>query len=166
MYIIETKLNKPYIIYRYNDSSLVSIISINKLYKNIYLINDPREIHTNKFSCAYYNPIPIKPIKPIKPIESIESINPIKYIKVKYSEKQTNTTIDCLLLYKELTYNSIKYIYRKSGEIYAYIIKYKSNNLIYKKNVKFRKNKSQLILLNKLFIHFNFSYSYNIYYLL
>jgi hypothetical protein len=68
------------------------------------------------------------------------------------------------LLYKELTYNSIKYIYRQCGDIYAYIIKYKINNLIYKKNVKFRKNKSQLILLNKLFIHFNFSYSYNIYY--
>ena len=67
------------------------------------------------------------------------------------------------MLYKELTYNSIKYIYRQCGDIYAYIIKYKINNLIYKKNTKNLINKQQLVLLNKLFNHYNFAYSYNIF---
>jgi len=57
-------------------------------------------------------------------------------------------------------------MYKIDTKIYALINKYKINNLIHKKNVKNIATKPQLVLVNKLFIYYNFSYSYKFCYLL
>jgi hypothetical protein len=145
--IIENEVNKPFIIYNYKNNSSMFINSINKNYKNIYLVNNPIEIHTKKFLCIYYK------------------YN--KHINVYHSDKIIH--VGFLLLYKKILNNLIEYIYKTDKEIYAFIIKYKINNLIYKKNAKNENNlvnKQKLVLLDKLFIHYNFAYSYRFCYLL
>jgi hypothetical protein len=133
-----------FITYYYKPESFM-VHYINKCYKNIYLSNNPKKIDTNKFSCIYYNSI--------------------KHIRIVYPNDRT-TDLDYIYLYKDLKHNLTQYIYRTDYDLYAFINKYKINNLIYKKNVKPDINKPQLILLNELFIHYNFARSYNIFYLL
>jgi hypothetical protein len=137
-----------FITYIYANNKSMFINSINKYYKNIYLSNNPKKIRTDKFACIYYDSI--------------------KHIIISSSEKIINN-LDCLFLQKDFQHNLTQYIYRTNYEPYVYLCKYKINYLIYKKNVKNIKNKINLyniILLNKLFIQYNFSYSYNFSYLL
>jgi len=145
LYIGNLLQDKNFIIYEYTSDSLIYLQSIDKVDKNIYLVNNPKRIHTDKYSCIYYNSI--------------------KHIKISYSESRVNN-FNCLFLCKDLKHNLIEYIYRTKTELYAFIIKYKINNLFYKMNVNNRKNIKQLVLINKLFIYYNFSYSYKFCYLL
>jgi hypothetical protein len=141
LYIVNLTRYECFILYKYNSDELISLHSINKIYKYIYLSNNPKEIHTEIYSYIY------------------NSYN--NYTKVYFSDKIDNK--GCIMLCKKIRNNFIKYIYKTDTEIYAFIIKYKINNLIYKKNTKNLVNKQQLVLLNKLFNHYNFAYSYNIF---
>jgi len=137
--------NTEFITYEYTSDSLIYLNSIHKIYKTIKFVNNPKEIYTNKFIYRYYNSI--------------------KYISSNYSDNIIDN-FNCLFYCKYLTHNITKYIYRTNYAIYACINKYKINNLIYKKNVKNYIHKVSLNSLNKVFIHYNFARSYNIFYLL
>jgi len=53
LYIHNLLLSKDFIIYEYTSDSLIYSKSIWKLYKNMYLVKNPKEIHTEKYSYVF-----------------------------------------------------------------------------------------------------------------